>query len=218
MLCDVNDVSIETMTIHPQINRCEIRISHENNFSTPSWLCLKGGCHYIHHQARAACIHVVSHREHLAIGSCEGAERGLCTHCCKYMKRASLPLTFSIISSLVTLASSLLMEHSLSSLTLGAHAQRGLVCVCVCVCLLLRFLPPRAIGCPISDISGFSAIRKNGVFSKNVSFQSYGVIFLPRHSPPPPPRFSDDSCVESCMAIYAHALLYLNVKRKRIRK
>ena len=45
-------------------------------------------------------------------------------------------------------------------LTLGAHAQRGLVClsvcVCVCVCVSTLILKLQATRPPISDTSGFS--------------------------------------------------------------
>ena len=67
----------------------------------------------------------------------------------------------------------------IASLTLGAHAQRGLqylVCVSVSVCLLPRFLPLRATRRPKSDTNGFSAtLALFCDFGKNAAFESYGV-------------------------------------------
>ena len=46
--------------------------------------------------------------------------------------------------------------NKMSGLTLGAHAQRGLVCVCVCVCVRRSILAPRAITRQTRNTSDFS--------------------------------------------------------------
>ena len=90
-----------------------------------------------------------------------------------------------------------------ASLTLGAHAQRGLqylVCVSVCVSVCYHVFCHRAQQCVQQDIPAASAGHeqsfKNGVFFKNAWFRSYGVICLPRQRPAllqrPLASFSDD--------------------------
>ena len=75
-------------------------------------------------------------------------------------------------------------------LTLGAHAQRGLLYVvvlyvCVCVCSLI----PAASHIGITKERYQRILRNIGIvlnfadFPKNASFKSYGVICLPRAAP-----------------------------------
>ena len=69
-----------------------------------------------------------------------------------------------------------------SFLTLGAHAQRGLlylVRVCVCVCLSAPFRPLRVKVSPENDTNASSRQDKDiktGDCHKNAPFKSYGVI------------------------------------------
>ena len=61
------------------------------------------------------------------------------------------------------------------------------MCVCVCVYVsVLSFMPPHASRLRNIGTYGFTATRKNLIFTKNVSFRSEGVICLPRMPPTTP--------------------------------
>ena len=69
-------------------------------------------------------------------------------------------------------------------LTLGAHAQRGSVCVCVSVCLSVTLHLTSRMSVRLKKdtiyLTGTEGQKIRAVFSKTASFERYGVICVSR--------------------------------------